>query len=123
MDSLVSQDTAPDLVIVDYWPDYLDSGGLLNGICEYYFWGGREEADYWYYNQELVDLLSDSTLETDPDRQDQILKSIQEILVEDMPAIWVLDLLYKTAIRSNVNGFVYNSMLEMTYNVYDMWKV
>ena len=123
MDSLVSQDTAPDLVIVDYWPDYLDSGGLLTGICEYYFWGGREEADYWYYNQDLVDLLSDAALETDPDRQDQILKSIQELLVEDMPAIWVLDLLYKTAIRSNVNGFVYNSMLEMTYNVYDMWKV
>jgi len=122
MDSLVSQDTAPDLVIVDYWPDYLDSGGLLSGICEYYFWGGREEADYWYYNQELVDLLSEASLETDPDRLEQILKRSQEILVEDMPAIWVLDLLYKTAIRSNVNGFQYNSMLEMTYNVYDMWK-
>jgi ABC-type transport system substrate-binding protein len=94
----------------------------LNGICEYYFWGGREESDYWYYNQELVDLLSEVSLETDPDRIKQILKNCQEILVEDMPAIWILDLIYKSALRSNVQGFVYNSMLEMTFNVYDMWK-
>lgn len=120
MDALTNQETAPDLNIADWWPDYPDS--FLTGMCEYYFWGGREEKDYLYYNEELVNLLGRAAFEANETLRCQLYKRAQEILVEDMPAIWVLDFLYRTAMRSNVYGYVYNAMLEMTYNVYGMWK-
>lgn len=122
MDALVNQETAPDLNIADWWPDYPDPDSFLTGTCEYYFWGGREEKDYWYFNQDLQDLLYDAAFESDASLRCQMYKQAQQILVEDMPGIWILDILYKTAMRKNVFGYQYNAMLEMTYNVYTMWK-
>jgi peptide/nickel transport system substrate-binding protein len=122
MNNLVNQETAPDLCIADYWPDYPDSIEFLAGICDYYFWGGREEKDYLYYNQTLADLFTSALFEANDTLRCQLCKQAQNILVEDKPAIWVLDLLYRTAMRSNVRGYTYNAMLEMTYNVYGMWK-
>jgi peptide/nickel transport system substrate-binding protein len=122
IDELTNQETAPDLCIADWWPDYPDPDSFLSGVCEYYFWGGREEKDYLYYNEELVQILENATYEENITKRCELYKQAQEILVEDMPAIWVLDFLYRTAMRANVQGYVYNAMLEMTYNVYDMWK-
>jgi len=122
MDNLVSQETAPDLNIADWWPDYPDPDSFLTGMCEYYFWGGREEKDYFYYNKDLVQILSKAAFLPDLDERCSLYKEAQEILVEDCPTIWVLDLKFTTPLRKEVHGFVFNPMKTMTYNCYDMWK-
>jgi len=122
MDKLVNQETAPDLNIADWWPDYPDADSFITGMCEYYFWGGRTDKDYLYFNSTLQDLLYAASSEVDTAKRQQMYYQAQDMLVQDAPGIWVLDLSLPVALRKEVQGYVYNAMYEMTYTVYNMWK-
>jgi peptide/nickel transport system substrate-binding protein len=119
---LTKQETAPDLFIADWWPDYPDPDSFLTGEMEYYFWGARPEADYIYYNSSLVKLLSSAASEIDTAKRCQMYRQAQEMIVNDAPAIWAIDLAAAVPLRKNVQGYVYNAMYEMTYTVYNIWK-
>jgi len=122
IDKITNQDTAPDMSVVDWWPDYPDIDGHVTGLSEQYFWGGRAPKDYWYYNSTLIELLANAAVEPDPAKRKDMYIRAQQIFIADAPAIWVLDLSLPVPLRKEVHGYVYNSMYEMTYTVYNLWK-
>ncbi len=121
LDNMKSMDTAPDIVVGDWWDDYPDPDAYLGGMADAFWWGGREEKDYFYTNQEVKELLGQAAFEADDARRRELYRQAQEIIVKDVAGVWVLDYLYATPFRKNVHGFVFNPYYIMTYNVYDMW--
>jgi len=121
MDNLVSQETAPDLNVADWWPDYPDPDSFLGGITEYFLWGGRDEADYYYYNEELKQLLLDAAFETDTNKRRDMYYRAQEIMVEDIAAVWVFDEDSFVTMDASLQGFVHNPFYIMIPDFYQMW--
>lgn len=121
VDQLTSQDTAPDLVIGDWWDDYPDPDSYLGGMTGSFFWTSKDPANQFYSNQKINEILGQAAFEPDSAKRNELYTQVQEMLVEDMPAIWVLDQLQPVAMRANVKGFQYNPYYLMTFNVYSMY--
>ncbi|MDQ7793987.1 MAG: ABC transporter substrate-binding protein [bacterium] len=121
LDNMASQDTAPDIVVADWWDDYPDPDAFLGGMADAFWWGGREAADYFYVNPEVQDLLGEAAFEADPARRVDLYRRAQELMVADCPGVWIMDYLYATPFRKNVYGYVANPYYIMSYNVYGMW--
>ena len=121
-ENMANQETAPDLVIADWWDDYPDGVGYIQGVAGQFWWGGgREEKDYFYYNQQVVDLLNTADAEVDLTKRYEILHQAQELMVEDIPAIWAFDYYAAIPFENNIKGYVFNSHYIYTFNMYDMW--
>jgi len=119
-DQLTKQSTAPDMVIGDWWDDYPDPDSYLGGMCSTFMWASSNEKDQYYTNKAAAKLLDDAAFESDPQKRKDMYNKVQEMLVQDVPAIWVLDYLQPTAIRASVKGYQFNPYYLMTFNVYDM---
>ncbi|OGO66331.1 MAG: hypothetical protein A2030_08920 [Chloroflexi bacterium RBG_19FT_COMBO_50_10] len=121
-ENMANQETAPDIVIADWWDDYPDGVGYIQGVAGQFWWGGgREEKDYFYYNQEVVDLLNQADAEVDLTRRYEVLHQAQELIIADIPAIWAFDYYAAIPFLNNVKGYVFNSHYIYTFNLYDMW--
>ena len=121
-DNMANQDTAPDLVIADWWDDYPDGVGYIQGVADQFWWGlGRAEKDYFYYNQQVVDLLKQADAEVDLTKRYAILHQAQELIVADNPAIWAFDYYAAIPFLNNVKGYVFNPHYIYTFTLYDMW--
>jgi peptide/nickel transport system substrate-binding protein len=122
MDALMSQKSAPDMQIMDYWPDYPDPDSFLAGELDYWFWGSRPAADYFYYNSTVLQLLNAASSEIDTTKRAQLYSQIQDMVVANCPAIWVLDIAVPVPLRKEVHGFYYNALYELAYQPYLIWK-
>jgi ABC-type transport system substrate-binding protein len=121
-DNMSNQETAPDLVIADWWDDYPDGVGYLTGVAGQFWWGGgRAEKDYFYYNQQVDTLFQQADAEVDLTTRYQILHQAQELMVADNPAIWAFDYYSAVPFQKNVGGYVFNAHYIYTFNLYDMW--
>lgn len=121
-EGMKNQETAPDIVIGDWWDDYPDGAGYLTGLGDWFWWGsGREENDYFYFNPEVKDLLDQATAEQDETKRGELLDRAQALIVADNPAIWAFDYYAALPFRKNVKGYVYNPYYIYTYNLFDMW--
>jgi len=122
IENMQNQETAPDIVIADWWDDYPDGVGYIVGVADSFWWGGgREEKNYFYYNQQVVDLLDEANAEVDLTKRYEILHQAQELIVADVPAIWAFDYYAAIPFLNNVKGYVFNSHYIYTFNMYDMW--
>jgi len=52
----------------------------------------------------------------------QLFKDAQKIMVSEAPAIFIGTLVYRVAMRSNVQGYVYNPALGNTFDLYAISK-
>jgi peptide/nickel transport system substrate-binding protein len=120
-ENMASQETAPDMVIGDWYDDYPDGIGFMLGVADWFWWGlGREEKDYFYYNADIKQVLEEGNKQTDPVKRQEASLQAQKMLVEDIPAIWVFDQLYALACQSNVKGYIWNPYSNMGWNLYTM---
>lgn len=119
--AITKRDTIPDLAIGDWWDDYPDPDSFLGGQFGTLFWGGKELEDRMFHAPEIKKLLGQATFEPDPQKRLQMYYTAQEMIVKQVPAVWVLDLAYTTAMLRGLKGYVFNPYYSMTYNVYDMW--
>jgi ABC-type transport system substrate-binding protein len=119
---MANQDTAPDLVIADWWDDYPDGVGYIQGVAAQFWWGlGRAEKDYFYYNKQVADLLNQADAEVDLTKRYEILHQAQQLIVADNAAIWAFDYYAAIPFLKNVQGYVFNAHYIYTFNMYDMW--
>jgi peptide/nickel transport system substrate-binding protein len=112
--------TAQNITIQQWWPTYVTPYDPLFSMfhCE-------EETLYnlsYYCNpnfDELIDQGNELTA-TDREQATQLFQDAQKILVEDCPAVWVMDMLESFAMSADIDGFVNNPAYPGVVFVYDL---
>jgi peptide/nickel transport system substrate-binding protein len=112
--------TAQDITIQQWWPTYVTPYDPLFNMyhCE-------DKVLYnqcYYCNPDFDELIDEGDRLTGPDREAAIedFQEAQKILIEDCPAIWVMEILESFAISSDIDGFVNNPAYPGTVFVYDL---
>jgi len=112
--------TAQDITIQQWWPTWVTPYDPLMSMyhCE-------DEPflnlDY-YCNSEFDDLIDRGNELTGVDREaaEELFDQAQEILIEDSPAIWVMDIAESFAISADIEGFVNNPAYPGVVFIYEL---
>jgi peptide/nickel transport system substrate-binding protein len=120
---LSNPDSAGPAFPVVWWPtlntpfDYMwslfhtDAQGTAG-----YNWG-------YYSNPKLDALLYDASAVSDPDERNSMYGRAQHMLVEDAPALFIMERDYHLPTRDDVAGFVFNGIYIETLNLHGLHRV
>ncbi|HYE82118.1 MAG TPA: ABC transporter substrate-binding protein [Clostridia bacterium] len=117
-DMLAAPDTASDMFVSGFYPDYMDPDDVLNAS-----YGSKQIGSInqcFYINKEVDKLLDTARQTTDAAVREPMYKEIQQIINGDAPVVWILLMDSNVAKRAWVKGFVYHPLL--SYNFYQMYK-
>jgi len=117
-DMLSSPDTAPDMFISGFYPDYMDPDDVLYAMYNSKTIGSINQS--FYVNKEVDALLDEARQSTDDSKREELYKKAQQIINEDCPDIFILTRDNITTMRSWVKGFEYHPLLVNRY--YFMYK-
>ncbi|GAQ25141.1 ABC transporter substrate-binding protein [Tepidanaerobacter syntrophicus] len=117
-DMLASAETAPDMFISGFYPDYLDPDNVLYALYSSRTIGSINES--FYTNPQVDQLLEEARRSTDLAHREELYKRAQQIINDDCPAIFILVRDNITTMRSWVKGFVFHPILVNRY--YFMYK-
>lgn len=110
-----------DLALGVWSPDFGDPFMFMN----YWFDSnnhGLAGNRAFYKNREVDELLKVAATNNDQKEREQIYKQIQDIVIEEAPYILLYQKDFMLPINKNVEGFIYNPMLEGMYNLQKMSK-
>jgi peptide/nickel transport system substrate-binding protein len=117
---LSSPSTAPNAFITGWYADFADPDDFL-----YPQYASSQQGTVgfnleWFGNKNVDQLLNEARVTASHAKRVQLYQQVQQLLIQQAPAIWVLD--QKTAVveRSNVHGYVYNALWPV--NAYTMYK-
>jgi peptide/nickel transport system substrate-binding protein len=112
--------TAQNITIQEWWPTYVTPYDPLYNM--YHCEDTILYNQCYYCNPEFDDMIDEADRLTGTDREaaDAMFQEAQKILVEDCPAIWVMDILDSYAISADIDGFVNNPAYPGTVFVYDL---
>ncbi|MCC6313047.1 MAG: ABC transporter substrate-binding protein [Thermomicrobiales bacterium] len=121
-DLLSNPETADHAYGIVWWPslktpyDYLFTlyATAAQGTAGYN-WG-------YYSNPEFDDLIDRAWAEPDEAKRVALWNKAQQILVDDAPALFVFERNYRTPIRDDVEGFVFNGFYIETVDWYAVHK-
>ncbi|MGE5509560.1 MAG: ABC transporter substrate-binding protein [Chitinophagales bacterium] len=116
-------ETAPDLSMWGWWPDYADPANYLDP--QYKSDMTPDTGNYnhgWYNNPEVDKLISTAEVTVDHAKQIELYKKVQRIIQDEVPTIPLLQLKNQVMMRDHVKGFVWNAMYEGSFNFPDMYK-
>jgi peptide/nickel transport system substrate-binding protein len=112
--------TAQDITIQQWWPTYVTPYDPLFSMyhCE-------EETFLntgYYCNPDFDAMIDEADRLTGTDREaaDQMFQEAQKILIEDCPAVWVMDIAESFAISADIEGFVDNPAYPGVVFIYDL---
>ena len=112
--------TAQDITIQQWWPTYVTPYDPLFSMyhCE-------EETflNTGYYCNPDFDAMIDAADQltgTDRDAADQMFQDAQDILIEDTPAVWVMEIAESFAFSGDIDGFVNNPAYPGVVFIYDL---
>ena len=117
-DMLDAPETAADIFISGYYPDYLDPDNAL--YVQYHSEEIGNINQSFYINPEMDRLLERARRMTVESERTVLYHQIQQIVNEDSPVIFVLVKDSVESYRSWVKGFVLNPILPRKY--YSMYK-
>jgi peptide/nickel transport system substrate-binding protein len=103
-----STDWYPDFDHPSTWLDnfFLSSGVFLSTLLS---------------NAELDKVLDEARQSFDRQKQLELYKKAQHIIVEETPALFLADINYRVAMRKNVKGFKFHPLYSNIFNFYDMY--
>ena len=87
-----------------------------------------EEEIVWnlayYYNPKYDQMIDEGFAITGTDRKkaEELYFQAQQIIVDDAPAIFMLDLMYLRAARASLKGVVDNPLYSQIVNWYDCYR-
>lgn len=87
---------------------YPDPDNFLRMLYSKSQWGLNNVT--YYSNQEVEDLLSRASFETDNVKRMEIFKNVQEKVIEDQPAVWAFNNTYLELIGYNVRDLTLNAL-------------
>ena len=115
-------DTGPDMSMWGWWPDYADPGNYLLPQ-----WRSDQTPDTgnfnhgWYKNPEFDKVIDQALTTTDHAKRVALYAKAQRIIADDVPAIPLIQTVYRFLMRDWVKGYVYNPMYEESYDLYNMY--
>ncbi|MGB9299499.1 MAG: ABC transporter substrate-binding protein [Anaerolineae bacterium] len=112
--------TAQDITIQQWWPTYVTPYDALFNMYHC-----QDEILYnqsYYCNPEYDAMIDEADRLTGTDREAavEMFQEAQKILVEENPAIWVMDILESFAISADIEGFVNNPAYPGVVFIYDL---
>ncbi len=120
--TLANKATAGELAPVVWWPTLRTPWDYLYAI---FATGAQGTAGYnfsYYSNPQLDRLLEQGVEEQDPAKAQAIWNQAQEILVRDVPALYLYEGNYRLPMRSDIAGFVFNGVDIETFDFYALHR-
>ena len=111
-----------DLFIMYWWPDYADPYSWLNGLFH------SEDTIVFnlsYWKNEEYDRLIDEANRisgADRDKAIELYGKAQEIMMEEVPAIFIFDQQFARAKRKNIKGYYDNPLYAHVVFFYDLYE-
>ncbi len=112
--------TAQDITVQQWWPTYVTPYDPLYSMyhCE-------EETFFnldYYCNPDFDEMIDEADRLTGLDREaaERMFQEAQETLIEDCPAIWVMDYAETFATSADIDGFVSNPAYPGVVFIYDL---
>jgi len=115
-------DTAPDLLPVRNYPDYADSSAMILATFGKDAWGAAGWNFSYYANDKVEALMKQANETTDQAKRLALFREAQQQIVADAPAVFIGTLVQQIAVRSNVQGYLYNPLLANTFDPYLIYK-
>jgi len=122
LDKAGKLDTAPDLLPVRNYPDYADSSAMIFATFGKDAWGAAGWNFSYYANDKVEALMKQANESTDQAKRLQMFREAQLQIVADAPVIFIGTLVQQIAVRSNVQGYLYNPLLANTFDPYLIHK-
>ncbi|HLW58525.1 MAG TPA: ABC transporter substrate-binding protein [bacterium] len=122
LDKAAKPETAPDLLPVRNYPDYADPSAMILATFGKDAWGSAGWNFSFYANDKVEQMMAQANGMTDQQKRTQLFKESQKIIVQEAPAIFIGTLINQVAVRSNVQGYVYNPLLGNTFDLYAIHK-
>jgi peptide/nickel transport system substrate-binding protein len=106
-----------------WWPDYNDTWNqLAPNFLVASSGGGGSNGGYWA-NDGFEELMAAAEKSPDQNEINTLMKEAQNILTElDPPVIYYGELIWVTALRNNIKGFVPNPLYLSSFNFKQMYR-
>jgi len=101
----------------DWYPDFDHPSTWLDN----FFHSTGEFMSSLLTNAELDKVLDEGRQTHDHEKQMELYKKAQQIIVEDAPALFCADVNYRVAMRKEVKGFEFHALYSNIFNFYDMY--
>jgi peptide/nickel transport system substrate-binding protein len=110
-----------DIFLLLWWPDYGDPYGTL-----YSMWHSEDKPFFnmaYYKNPEFDKLIDDAykVTSTDPGKALELYFEAEQILIEDAPSVFLVDVLEGKYMREALQGFVVNPYYPRVVFFYDLY--
>lgn len=105
-EQLTSKDTMPDLLMYNGWPDYADPNGpAIRYWSEYWPPNGWNTA--YYKNEEYDEMFVEARSTGDREKREKLYTKMQELLLDEVPIIWLYQNKYVRAYNADVTNIHY----------------
>jgi len=112
--------TAQNITIQLWWPTYVTP---MDALFNMYHCADEILYNQSYYcNPEFDEMIDEADRLTGTDREAavEMFQEAQKILVEDCPAVWVMDVLESFAMSADIEGFANNPAYPGVVFIYDL---
>lgn len=105
-EQLTSAETMPDLLMYSGWPDYADPNGpAIRYWSEYWPPAGWNTA--YYENPDYDELFVEARSTGGRAKREELYREMQNILIDEVPIIWLFQQTYKRAYNADVQQLSY----------------
>lgn len=105
-EQLTDKETMPDLLMYNGWPDYADPNGPAIR-----YWGDYWPPDGWntayYKNEEYDEMFVEARSSGDRGKREELYKKMQELIIDEVPIIWLYQNKYVRAYNAAVEDLRY----------------
>ncbi len=115
-----SPETGPDIINIYTLPMYLDPDAALYNQYHSEQWGSFNSCNF-YKNEEVDTLLDVARVEPDPEARLDMYAQVQQMIVEDHPAVWMYVEDQLLGFNDNVKGYLPSPVYPITVLFQDLW--
>jgi peptide/nickel transport system substrate-binding protein len=115
-----SPETGPDIINIYSVPAYFDPDANLYKQYHSEQWGTFDSCTF-YENERVDELLDEARSVGDMDARMELYTEVQQLIVEDQPALWMYTEDSLTALNECVKGYNYSIMYQITLLFQDVW--
>jgi len=108
-----------DMALGNWSPDFSDPFMFMNYWFDSALHGLPGNRSF-YTNAQVDKLLQQAVLITDEQERSRLYEQVQKIVTDEAAYIYLYQKDFRVAMRKNVEGYVFNPMLENIYNLQDM---